>query len=197
MERDQILKVMVPVGVFALLLILVGVVIALNSGGGTIPSGADIKAGAVDPGPPSGGGNILGSVALDDSGMTRDLPSLTAPEWKDAGRTEVPGLKMWDVVEGTEDITAITADAVKVHYIGWRTDGFSFDSSFKGGQPVQFSLSGVIKGWTFGIPGMKVGGIRRLYIPSKFAYGQQGQGRDIPPNADLVFEVKLLRVIRP
>jgi len=141
---------------------------------------------------------VLGSVPLDDAGMTRDLPSLTAPEWKDLGNPNVPGLKIWEVKEGTEDVTAGPTDKVMVHYIGWRTDGVSFDSSAKHGQPIEFSLAGVIQGWTFGIPGMKVGGIRRLFIPARFAYAANPPaGSGIPPNADLVFEVKLLRVTRP
>jgi hypothetical protein len=198
MEREQILKVMVPVGAFGILLVIVGAVIALNSGGATPTSTAPAGTPAEPPppGPTTGGSSTLGAVPLDDSGMTRDLPPLTAPEWKDAGVSATPGLKIWDVVEGTEDVTATTRDKVMVHYTGWRTDGFSFDSSAKHGRPIDFALTGVIQGWTYGIPGMKVGGVRRLYIPSRFAYGASGQGRDIPPNADLVFEVKLLRVIR-
>lgn len=199
MERDQILKVMVPVGAFGLLLVVVGVVIALNSGGGTPTSAA---AAPVTPSsepsatPASSGMAVLGTVPIDDSGMSRELPSLTAAEWKDAGNPNVPGLKIWDVVEGTEDVTLIPTDGVKVHYIGWLTNGSSFDSSVARGQPIDFGLNGVIQGWTFGLPGMKVGGIRRLYIPARFAYGAQSKP-GIPANSDLVFEVKLFRVMRP
>jgi FKBP-type peptidyl-prolyl cis-trans isomerase len=84
---------------------------------------------------------------------------------------------------------------VSVHYIGWLTNGSSFDSSMKGGRPAQFGLNEVIRGWTEGLPGMKVGGIRRLYIPAQFAYGAQSKP-GIPANSDLVFEVKLLRLYR-
>ncbi|MCU0702645.1 MAG: FKBP-type peptidyl-prolyl cis-trans isomerase [Fimbriiglobus sp.] len=198
MEREQILKVMVPVGAFALLLLLVGAVIALNAGGAPPSSAAAPAANPSPDGPPPTGGTAqLGSVPLDNVGMTRELPPLNAAEWKDAGLPAVPGLKVWDVVAGTEDITAVMSDKVMVHYTGWRTDGVSFDSSSKHGRPIDFPLSGVIKGWTYGIPGMKVGGIRRLYIPAQHAYGASPPpGANIPPNADLVFEVKLLRVIR-
>lgn len=199
MERSQILKVMVPVGGFGLLLLIIGVVVAINSGGST-PTTSNLTV------PPDGdsqprtppGMKQLGSVPLDNTGMTSELPSLDAPEWKDAGLAAVPGLKIWDVLVGTEDVVPVTSDKVMVHYTGWRTDGVSFDSSAKHGRPIDFALTGVISGWTHGIPGMKVGGIRRLYIPARFAYGAKPpQGSNIPPNADLVFEVKLLRVIRP
>jgi len=194
MEREQVLKVMVPVAGFAVLLLIVGGVIALNAGGSTAPTGAPSRQE-----PPAGGGpsNVLGSVPLDGSGMTPTIPPLDAPEWLDPHITAVDGLKVWDVKEGTEDVTATIRDAVKVCYTGWRTDGVVFDGG-PDKPPIQFNLTGVIPGWTHGIPGMKVGGIRRLHIPARHAYGSNPPPRsNIPPNADLVFEVKLLRVVRP
>lgn len=196
MERSQILKVMVPVGAFAVLLLIVGGVIALNSGGGTSPPTLPLR--PTEPNPVGQSRKELGSVPLDTTGMTDQMSPLDAPEWRDLGSQAVPGVKVWDVTEGTEDVTATLRDTVKVHYTGWRTDGFSFDGSAKhGGEPIEFALTGVIAGWTHGIPGMKVGGIRRLYIPAEHAYGANPPQRsNIPPNAPLVFEVKLLRVIR-
>lgn len=194
MEREQVLKVMVPVGGFALLLLIIGGVIALNSGGATPTSGGSPR----PQDPPSGTTptNVLGSVPLDSTGMSGTLPPLDAPEWLDPHITGVDGLKVWDVQEGTEAVTAGRADSVKVCYTGWRTDGVVFDGG-PDKSPIQFSLTGVIAGWSYGIPGMKVGGIRRLYIPAKHAYGTNPPARsNIPPNADLVFEVKLLRVVR-
>ena len=117
----------------------------------------------------------------------KNLPPLDAPEWKDVGN----GLKVWDVTEGTG--TAVPPGArVKVHYTGWLTNGTKFDSSVDRGEPIEFPLTGVIKGWQEGIPGMKPGGVRRLLIPSALGYGASGAGRSIPPNATLVFEVELL-----
>lgn len=195
MEREQILKVMVPVGGFAVLLVLVGAVIALNSGGPP-PSSMAAATGGGDglPTPDviveGADGKPIGPGPMDPSDVSQTVPSLTAPEWKDG---PLPGLKIWDVKEGTEG--ALTqADTVSVHYIGWLTNGSSFDSSLKRG-PAQFALSGVVRGWTEGLPGMKTGGIRRLYIPAQFAYGAAGRP-GIPPNSDLVFEVKLLRIFR-
>jgi FKBP-type peptidyl-prolyl cis-trans isomerase len=71
--------------------------------------------------------------------------------------------------------------------------GIVFESSADSGQPATFPLNGVIKGWQEGIPGMKVGGTRRLLIPAALAYGTAGNAM-IPPNSDLVFDVTLLAV---
>jgi peptidylprolyl isomerase len=90
---------------------------------------------------------------------------------------------------------AAPGGTVKVHYLGTLKDGGKkFDSSYDRGEPIEFSLGQVIDGWKYGIPGMKVGGKRKLVIPWQFAYGEQGMGPDIPPKADLVFEVELLGV---
>ncbi|KAJ1494589.1 peptidyl-prolyl cis-trans isomerase, partial [Baffinella frigidus] len=100
------------------------------------------------------------------------------------------GLKILDVSEGT-GATAFKNDKVKVQYSGKLADGTVFDSgsiSFVVGQ------GQVIKGWDQGIPGMKVGGKRKLIIPAALAYGSAGAGGVIPPNAQLNFDVKLLSV---
>ena len=87
--------------------------------------------------------------------------------------------------------------AVVAHYHGTLKDGGKvFDSSFQRGTPVPFSLSGVIVGWQKGVPGMKVGGIRRLTIPSKLAYGERGYAGTIPPNADLVFIIQVVDALQ-
>ncbi len=89
-----------------------------------------------------------------------------------------------------------TGDTVTVHYTGAvASTGIIFQSSLDSGQPVAFPLGQVIKGWTDGIPDMKVGGTRRLLIPSSMAYGANPpQGSNIPPNADLVFDVQLIKI---
>lgn len=91
------------------------------------------------------------------------------------------------------DGTEVTAgETVTVNYIGATcTTGKIFDSSYSRGQPATFSLNGVIKGWTDGIPGMKVGGQRLLGIPADQAYGASGQGADIGPNEPLWFVVEV------
>jgi FKBP-type peptidyl-prolyl cis-trans isomerase len=88
-------------------------------------------------------------------------------------------------------------DSVNVQYTGTLLDGTKFDSSYDhGGEPFKFTLGGgqVIKGWDEGVVGMKVGGKRRLRIPSDLAYGERGSPPTIPPGAALVFDVALVSI---
>jgi len=105
------------------------------------------------------------------------------------------GLVKEDLVVG-RGATAEAGQDVLVHYVGWLTNGQQFDSSRARRDPLDFALGAgdVIKGWDQGIPGMKVGGKRKLTIPADLAYGDQGCGGVIPPQATLVFEVELLEV---
>jgi FKBP-type peptidyl-prolyl cis-trans isomerase len=87
--------------------------------------------------------------------------------------------------------------AVVAHYHGTLKEGGKvFDSSFDRGEPVSFPLNGVIEGWQKGVPGMKIGGIRKLTIPAKMGYGERGAGADIPPNADLVFIIQIVDALQ-
>jgi len=99
------------------------------------------------------------------------------------------------IKEGTGE-EAKVGDTVSMHYVGTLTDGTQFDSSRDRGTPFQFTIGRgmVIKGWEKGIPGMKVGEIRKLTIPSNEGYGAGGRGA-IPPNATLIFEVELLEIL--
>jgi FKBP-type peptidyl-prolyl cis-trans isomerase FkpA len=109
--------------------------------------------------------------------------------------TTKSGLKYIDekVGDGEE---AKAGKIVEVHYTGWLKDGTKFDSSKDRGKPFEFPLGAgrVIKGWDEGVAGMKVGGKRKLIIPPELGYGARGAGGVIPPNAELTFEVELLRV---
>jgi FKBP-type peptidyl-prolyl cis-trans isomerase len=135
---------------------------------------------------------LLAAVALSATAAADDkfkLPPLDDKGWK-----EVPGkngLKAWDVKEG-KGAEVKPGATVKVHYTGWLKDGTVFDSSYKRNEPIEFPLDGVIKGWTDGVPGMKPGGVRRLYIPYAQAYGERGRPPVIPAKADLIFEIELL-----
>lgn len=101
-----------------------------------------------------------------------------------------------DLVLGKGAAAERDSDVV-VHYIGWLESGQQFDSSRARRDPLDFALGAgdVIKGWDEGIPGMKVGGKRKLTIPPELAYGEHGCGGVIPPQATLVFEVELLEVL--
>jgi FKBP-type peptidyl-prolyl cis-trans isomerase len=109
--------------------------------------------------------------------------------------TTSSGLTYVDQVLGTGDV-AVAGKTTTVHYTGWLENGKKFDSSVDRGQPFSFPLGGgrVIKGWDEGVQGMKVGGKRKLTIPSNLGYGSRGAGGVIPPNATLVFDVELLEV---
>ena len=96
---------------------------------------------------------------------------------------DIQDLKIVDVKVGT-GAEAKPGELVRVHYTGWLEDGTKFDSSVDRNEPFEFPL----------VAGMKVGGVRRLFIPSQLAYGDRGAGSVIPPNATLIFEIQLLGV---
>lgn len=105
------------------------------------------------------------------------------------------GLKYVELKEG-DGTAAKKGDTVEVHYTGWLKDGKKFDSSVDRGEPFVFPLGAgkVIKGWDEGVAGMKPGGKRKLIIPSELGYGKRGAGNVIPPDAELTFEVELLKI---
>lgn len=106
----------------------------------------------------------------------------------------VTKLETIDLQEGDGQVVK-ASDTVTVHYTGaLAATGEVFESSRDGGQPVTFGLDQVIAGWGEGIPGMKVGGTRRLIIPADLAYGAQSPSPSIPPNSALVFDVEVLSV---
>jgi len=104
------------------------------------------------------------------------------------------GLQYIDVKVGDGD-EAKSGEVVSVHYTGWLVSGKKFDSSVDRGQPFEFPLGAgrVIKGWDEGVAGMKVGGIRKLIIPSDLGYGNRSVG-PIPAGSTLISEVELLGV---
>jgi peptidylprolyl isomerase len=106
----------------------------------------------------------------------------------------VPELQITDIIEGSGEEVREGA-TITAHYTGALCkDGTIFQSSLDMGSPLTFGLSQVIPGWTKGVPGMKVGGTRRLIIPSQMAYGPVRAAANIPPNSDLVFDIELVAI---
>ena len=121
----------------------------------------------------------------------------------DSGTTEEGELIIEDLVVG-EGAVAERGMRLTVHYVGELESGEVFDSSYDRDQPLEFILgvTNLIEGWQQGLPGMRVGGTRRLTIPPHLAYGSRGQGCQggscaIPPNSTLIFTIELLDVTTP
>ncbi len=119
------------------------------------------------------------------------------PGQKAAGEMQITttGLHYIDIVEGTGESPPDATSSVTVHYTGYLNDGTKFDSSVDRGQPATFPLNRVISGWTEGVGSMKVGGTRKLIIPSSLGYGPQGRPPTIPGGATLIFDVELLEIV--
>lgn len=103
------------------------------------------------------------------------------------------GLQYKEITPGKGKSPKAT-DNVTTNYRGTLIDGTEFDSSYKRGQPATFPVSGVIPGWTEALQLMKEGGKWQLFVPPNLAYGERGAGREIGPNATLIFEVELISV---
>ena len=109
-------------------------------------------------------------------------------------RGKVEELEIIDIEVGTGE-TVPEGATITAHYTGALVkNGIIFQSSHDFGDAITFGLDQVIAGWTKGVPGMKVGGWRRLVIPSDMAYGSARASKDIPPNSDLVFDIELTAI---
>ena len=149
---------------------------------------------------------VMATLALVTSGLTTAGCSkrVDEPPQAEFKPTEAPPLppgpdklEIVDEVVGT-GLEAKNGDSVKVHYTGTLMNGKQFDSSRgKDPFPVTVGKGMVIKGWDEGLPGMKVGGKRKLTIPWPLAYGDQGSPPSIPPKAALKFDVELLEIVPP
>jgi hypothetical protein len=142
------------------------------------------------PAPPPPPGPITGLNPTDASGLTGTFPNPNDPNFKDLG----DGVKIIDVALGS-GTAAASGDKVSVFYTGWlAADGTQFDSNRTSGTPLRSPLQSgsLIDGFVEGVIGMKPGGIRDVFIPAVKGYGAAGSPPKIPPNADLVFEIKLL-----
>ena len=107
---------------------------------------------------------------------------------------KVESLQIVDISLGTGDEVQPGA-TITAHYTGALCkNGIIFQSSHDFGKAITFGLDQVIRGWTEGVPGMKVGGMRRLIIPSEMAYGSARAASNIPPNSDLIFDIELVAI---
>ena len=138
---------------------------------------------------------LLGAALLGLGLIAGQAPSGGDKKKEDKVIETKSGLKYIDVKAG-DGAEAKKGDTVQVHYTGRLKDGKKFDSSKDRGEPFEFPLGAgkVIKGWDEGVAGMKVGGTRKLIIPPELGYGAKGAGNVIPPNAELHFDVELLKI---
>lgn len=113
---------------------------------------------------------------------------------KDGIKSTESGLQYSVLKQGDGKIPSAT-DRVRVHYTGRLVDGTVFDSSEERGEPAEFPVNGVIKGWVEALQLMPVGSKWQLYIPQDLAYGSQGAGAAIPPYSALIFDVELLDIL--
>ncbi|MDX2146208.1 MAG: FKBP-type peptidyl-prolyl cis-trans isomerase [Planctomycetota bacterium] len=123
--------------------------------------------------------------------------AIPVPDGPVVKKQELEGGLMLEDIKIGEGYEVKPGGAVVAHYHGTlKSDGKVFDSSFERGEPVGFPLSGVIEGWGKGVPGMKIGGVRKLTIPAALAYGEMGRPPTIPANADLVFVIQLVNAVQ-
>ena len=115
---------------------------------------------------------------------------------KKTGVTVTPSGLQYEVITAGTGAKPSASDTVRVHYVGTLLDGSKFDSSIDRGEPAEFGVNQVIAGWTEALHLMPVGSKYKLYIPAAIAYGSQGAGQAIPPNAALIFEVELLDIVK-
>jgi FKBP-type peptidyl-prolyl cis-trans isomerase FkpA len=144
-------------------------------------------------------GDAAGTAAAETPGAMADELSTVATEYAaslgvdlSAMTKTASGLYYQDLEEGSGE-AAKTGDPVLANYTGWLPDGTKFDSSYDRGEPLAFTVGGLIAGWNEGVVGMKVGGKRRLVIPPGLGYGKQPNG-PIPAMSTLVFDIDLVAI---
>ena len=109
--------------------------------------------------------------------------------------TQTPSGLRYRILRKGEGDPPKASDTVRVHYVGKLDDGSEFDSSYRTGKPAEFSLSGVVKGWTEGLQLVQPGGMIELQVPPELGYGRDGVPGAIPPGATLNFTVELIEIL--
>ena len=112
----------------------------------------------------------------------------------ESGVITLPSGLQYKVIESGKGATPKASDKVSCHYEGRLIDGTVFDSSYKRGKAIEFSVTGVISGWTEALQLMKVGDKWELYIPYQLAYGERGAGAVIAPCSSLIFTIELIEI---
>jgi len=125
----------------------------------------------------------------------KEAKDFLAKNAKKAGVKTTPSGLQYEVITAGDGATPKATDKVRTHYKGTLLSGEVFDSSYDRGEPAEFPVNGVIKGWTEALQLMKVGSKWKLYVPLELGYGERGAGGAIGPNAALVFEVELLGIV--
>jgi len=127
----------------------------------------------------------------------RNIPNVLDDPRASVQRTAL-GLAYCILQEGPPGTVPGAEDTVRVHYTGWTIDGEMFDSSVERGQPLEFPLNGVIRGWTEGLRLMTPGDKARLWIPGNLGYGRRepGEAAGAPPKGTLIFDVELIAVTK-
>jgi FKBP-type peptidyl-prolyl cis-trans isomerase FkpA len=161
------------------------------------PPGAVLPRQSPDTEAPAAQGEMAAPVSTSSLGAAKGKDYTPAtPTAKGQTKTTANGVKYETLREGTGPELRLGQTA-RVHYVGTLADGKEFDSSRSSSEPRVFNIdeTQLIKGWAEGMPGMKVGEIRKLIIPPELAYGARGKPPVIPPNSTLTFEIELIDIL--
>lgn len=140
----------------------------------------------------------LAAVILGLAGCAEQKPTFRpGPADPDAPTefTQTPSGLRYRILRKGEGEPPKASNTVRVHYVGKLDDGSEFDSSYRTGKPAEFSLSGVVKGWTEGLQLVQPGGMIELQVPPELGYGREGVPGAIPPGATLNFKVELIEIL--